>query len=66
MKEKEKLIEKIDSILNSKSSSITTEDRTKLEEVKSALIKASGREQILQALGPLASLFKTFAEILSG
>jgi len=70
MHTKDKLINKIDEILESKENTLSHISREKLEEVRDALKKASNKEEIIKALAPIARLFhlaiKTVVDIYSG
>ena len=69
MKEKQLLIDTLNEILKSPTSALSFDDSQKLNEVIAALKKAQTKEEIINALKPLAyllGLIKTLAEIFSG
>ncbi|MEK6782857.1 MAG: hypothetical protein AABY93_14245 [Bacteroidota bacterium] len=70
MNQKIKLIEALEEILGSSESNLSLEDRGKIREVIEGLKKANNKEELVKALGPIASLLqitiKTIVEIFSG
>lgn len=69
MKEKNKLVKKIDEILESKDNVLCDQDRKTLEMIRLDLSKASNTTQIRKALNPLLKLLhvaKEIIELLSG
>lgn len=64
MNDKQKLIEAIEQVLTSSTSTLSFEDRQLLQEVKEALKKAKTKEEIINALKPLSYLFHIIKAII--